>query len=216
MRVGGSDFRDSPDVFEEETPILDWMNLPPTVKAVSLWDSLHDAEVHSIRSDLLRRTMDLFCEIEHLREFHDLGSEFEFIFRLYDLQSARVVRYAIWPGGCSIPPGASVDEQRRIVAEYQSKWREESASWSEFESSIKREDEQVFDISNAAITASFAGPVALKVCGHVNHATYHEIYLRFGGLKIEGTNGRQFELEEFRRLGESYWAAYSTRRRPTN
>jgi len=213
MRIGGSDFKDNPDNFLEEGSIVDWMNLPSTIRAVSLWESLHDAEVHSIRSDLLERTMDLLCEIEHLRQFHSLGAEFEFIFHLDGLQSARVVRYAIWPGGCSIPRGLSASEQRKIVDEYQSKWREESASWTEFESSIKREGEQVFDISDAAITASPEGPVALKVCGHVNHATYHEVYLRFDALTIRGSDGRRFELEEFLRLGESYWLAFSTRDR---
>jgi len=211
MRIGGSDFKDNPDIFLEEAPILDWVNLPPTAKAVSLWDCLHDAQIHSIRSDLLKRTMDLLCEIEHLREFHKLASKLEFILHLEGLQSARVVRYAIWPGGCSIPTGSSADEQRRIVAEYQSKWREESSSWTEFESSIKRENEQVFDISDAAITASSEGAVALKISGHVNHAAYHEVNLRFDALRINGSDGREFELEEFLRLGESYWAAFSAR-----
>ena len=159
--------------------------------------------------------MDLFCEIEHLNEFHKLDEGFQFILRLGGVQSARVLRYAMWPGGCSIPNGLSVEEQRRIVAEYQAKWREESASWNEFESRITREDEQVFDISDAALAMSPKGPIALKLCGHLNYATYHETYLRFETLKISGSNGKQFELEEFQRLGEKYWEAFSNRAKST-
>lgn len=65
-------------------------------------------------------------EVEHLRKFHNLGERFQFIFDLEGVQSARVLHYAIGPGGCSIPNGLSVEEQRKIVAEYQAKWREES------------------------------------------------------------------------------------------
>lgn len=76
--------------------------------------------------------------------------------------------------------GISVEEQRKAVAEYQAKWREESASWNEFESRITRKDEQVFGISDATLAMQQGGPVALKLCGHLNYATYHEVYLRLG------------------------------------
>lgn len=211
MRIGGSDFKDSPTVFDEERATLDWLNLPPAASAVSLWDSLHDAQVVSIRSNLLDRTMALTCEIEHLREFFKLDDRFRFNLNLEGVQSARVLRYAVWPGGCSIPDGLSVENQRRIVEEYQAKWREESSSWADFESGITRENEQVFDISHAAITASSDGPAALKICGHLNYATYHQVYLRFEKLRVTGNDGRQFELEEFLRMGEAYWAARSRR-----
>lgn len=211
MRIGGSDFKDASVVPLDERPVVDWLNLPPVANAVSLWDSLHDAQIVSIQSNLLDRTMTLACEVEHLREFHKLDQGFKFILNFEGVQSARVLRYAIWPGGCSIPDGLSVEEQRKIVAEYQAKWREESACWTDFESRITRKDQQVFGISDAAITASSEGPVALKICGHLNYATYHELYLRFERLKIVGTDGKQFELEEFLRMGEAYWTAYSSR-----
>ena len=160
--------------------------------------------------------MDLSCEIEHLREFNKLDDRYQFILHLEGVESARVLRYAIWPGGCSIPDGLPVDDQRRIVAEYQAKWREESASWNEFESRITREDKQVFDISDAALATSAKGPFAFKICGQLNYATYHEVYLRFGTLRISGSDGKPFELGEFRRLGERYWEAYSKRATSTN
>jgi hypothetical protein len=210
MRTGGSDFTDASAIANENSP-LDWLNLPSVASAVSLWDSLHDAEVVSIRSSLLGRTMDLSCEIEHLSEFHKLGQRYQFILHLEGVQSARVLRYAIWPGGCSIPDGLSFEDQRKTVAEYQAKWREESASWNDFESRIAREDEQVFDISDAALAMTPSGPVAFKICGHLNHATYHEVYLRFETLKISGSDGKLFELDGFQRLGEEYWEAFSKR-----
>jgi hypothetical protein len=82
------------------------------------------------------------------------------------------------PGGCAIPDGLSLEEQRKIIAEYQGKWREESGSWNEFEARITRKYEQVFDISDAALAKSPSGSVALKPCGHLNYATCHEVCLR--------------------------------------
>src|SRR5580692_8009717 len=118
MRTGGSDFKDAAAVRDEGAP-MDWLNLPRVASVVSLWDSLHDAHAISIRSNLLERTMDLSFEIGHLNEFHKLDDGFQFALHLGGVQSARVLRYAIWPGGCSIPDGLSADEQRKIVAEYQ-------------------------------------------------------------------------------------------------
>ena len=210
MRIGGSDFKDASAVPDEDSP-FDWLNLPSSASAISLWDSLHDAQVVAIRSNLLERSMNFTFENEHLSAFHKFGERFQFIFQLEGVQSSRVLRYAIWPGGCSIPDGLSFDEQPKLVAEYQAKWREESASWSDFESRITREDEQVFDISDAAVAASQKGQVAIKLCGHLNYATYHEVFLRAEALKISGSNGRQFEFEEFQRLGEPYWEAFSKR-----
>lgn len=214
MRTGSNDFKDSPAVSDEQPPIFDWLNLPSGAITVSLWDSLHDARVVSVRSNLQERTLNISCESEHLRTFHKLDEGFQFILRLEGVQSARVLRYAIWPGGRPTLDGLPVEEQRKMVAEYQAKWREESASWNEFESRITREDEQVFDISDAALAASRGGSVALKFCGHLNYATYREIYLRFETLKISGSDGKQFELEEFQRLGEAYWEVFSNRAEP--
>jgi hypothetical protein len=212
MRIGSQNFKDVSAVPDEGPNIFDWLNLPSGTIAVSLWDCLHDAQIVSLCSNLLERTMNLSCEIEHLRTFHKLDERFQFVLHLEGVQSARVLRYAIWPGGCSIPDGMSVDEQRKIVAEYQAKWREESASWNEFESRITRVDEQVFDISDASLATQQEGSMALKLCGHLNYATYHEIYLRFGTLEISGSDGKQFPLEQFRQLGEAYWEAFSNRK----
>ena len=195
---------------------MDWLNLPASIRSISLWDSLHDAEVISIRSNLLERTMDLHCDIEHLAEFHGLGQHYQFVLHLDGVQSARVLHYAKWPGGCSIPEGSSAEEQRKIVAEYQAKWREESGSWEGFEAQITREDEQVFDISDAELAVSSDRAVACKISGLLNYATYHEVYLRFESLKILGTDGKQYEVEEFQRLGEKYWEAFSDRAKSTS
>jgi hypothetical protein len=102
-----------------------------------------------------------------------------------------------------------------MVTEYQAKWREESASWNEFETRITREGEQVFDISDATLAMAPNGPVAFKICGHLNYATYHEVYLRFETLRISGSDGKQFNFEEFQRLGETYWEAFSKRAEST-
>jgi hypothetical protein len=53
---------------------------------------------------------------------------------------------------------------------------------------VTREDEQVFDISDATLAFSSGEKVAVRLCGHLNYATYHEIFVRATGLKISGTD----------------------------
>jgi hypothetical protein len=214
MRTGGTNFKDAAAATSEEAKgIFDWLNLPFGVSEISLWNALHDAHIVSIRSNTMERTVTLSCEIEHLRSFHRLDAGFQFILRLEGVQSARVLSYAIWPGGCSIPVGISREEEQKLVEEYQSKWREESISWNEFEGKVSRENEQVLDISDAVLATSSAGVMALKVCGHLNYAIYHEIFLRFEALRLSGSDGKHFEIEQFKSLGEAYWEAFSRRPR---
>jgi hypothetical protein len=216
MRRGGTNFKDAPATPQEAEGIFDWLNLPSGVSQISLWDALHDAHIVSIHSNTRERTVTLSCEIEHLRSFHHFDAGFKFILRLEGVQSARVLSYAIWPGGCSIPVGVSREEEQRLVEEYQSKWREESASWNEFEGKVSREKEQVLDISDAVLATSSAGVVALKLCGHLNYAIYHEIFLRFEALRLSGSDGKHFDIEEFKNLGEAYWEAFTRRSDTTN
>jgi hypothetical protein len=67
---------------------FNWINLPSKAMAVSLWDSLHDAQIVSIRSVLIERTMAMSCDIEHLRSFCGFGEGFQFFLRLSGVQSA--------------------------------------------------------------------------------------------------------------------------------
>jgi hypothetical protein len=208
MRVGGPTFKDGPSTADG---IVDWVNLPQGIHIVSLWDCLHDAHVVSIRSNPLDRTAVLRCEIEHLRSFHHLADGLAFMLSLHGVQSARVLRYAIWPGEFAIPDGLSREQELKLVEDYQSKWREESLSWSEFEGSVKRENEQVFDLSDATLAVSSDGSVALQLCGHLNYAKYHEVYLRAAQLEVSDSDGKRFNLEDFQKLGELYWEAFSHR-----
>jgi hypothetical protein len=112
--------------------------------------------------------MALLCDIEHLRSFHRLPAGFQFVLNLEGVQSARVFTYAIWPGELTVPSGISRKEEARLVAEYQSKWREESIGWGEFEASVARKDEQVLDISEATLAFSHEEEIALRLYGHLN------------------------------------------------
>src|SRR3989442_2137888 len=101
---------------EEQSRIVDWMNLPPGAAEVSLWAGLHDAQIVTIQSNLLERTVTLHLESDHLLEFHNLPLDMQFLLRLDGVQSARVVHYAPWPGEFSVPPGVAPQEATRLIA----------------------------------------------------------------------------------------------------
>ncbi len=115
------------------------MNLPHGVPEVSLWTGLHDAQIVSIQSNLLERTVALHLESDHLLEFHNLPPDMQFLLRLDGVQSARVLHYVVWPGEFSVPAGVTREDEARLIAGYQSKWREESLSWSALETALPME-----------------------------------------------------------------------------
>jgi len=189
----------------EQSRIVDWVNLPAGISGESLWDGLHEAQIISIQSNLLERTVTLHVEIENLRIFHQWPLDMQFIFRLDGVQSARVVKYSIWPGTFAVPPGVSTEEQERQVAEYQAKWREESANWSDLEKAVTAEHKQVIDIADATLATEQDGAVALRISGLLNYTAYHEIFLRAEKLTISRTDAAEIKVAELLRLGKAYW-----------
>jgi hypothetical protein len=57
----------------------------------------------------------------------------EFVLTVTAVESVRLLGGVKWPGEFSVPKGVSRDEESKLVADYHSKWREESRSWSDFE-----------------------------------------------------------------------------------
>jgi hypothetical protein len=190
---------------------MDWVHLPAGVSDLSLWEGLHDAQIIAIQSKLLARTMTLNLEIEHLRIFYDLPLDMQFLIRLDGVQSARVARYSVWPGNFSVPKGVSKEEESRLVAEFQAKWREESVSWEDLEKSVTSEHKQVIDISDATLAVAENGSVALRIVGLFNYTTYHEVFLRAERLAIFRSDAGELLVSDLLKLGEAYWDALEKR-----
>lgn len=192
---------------EEKSRIVDWVQLPHGISEVSLWTGLHDAQIIAVQSNLLQRTVTLNLEIEHLRIFYELPLDMQFLFRLEGVQSARVMKYSVWPGTFKVPAGVSGEEEARLVAEYQAKWREESGSWEDLEKAVTTEHKQVLDISDATLAVAENGTVALRIVGLFNYTTYHELFLRAERLTIFRSDAGQLSVSDLLKLGEVYWQA---------
>lgn len=189
----------------DERTIVDWVHLPEGVTEVSLWSTLHDGDLTGIESDLLARTMTLRFNVAYLKEFHKLSEDTRFVITVRGVQSVRSFSSVPWPGGCAIPAGTSYEQQQAIVAEYQSKLREESLSWSDFE----RLTNSGLGVSSATLGQGTDG-VALRLDLLVGGDSYVEAFVR--GEKITFAIGdRQLTPTEFVQLGEAYWEARATK-----
>ena len=197
---------------EAQSKLIDWMNLPDGAQGVSLWAGLHDAQIVSIQSNLLERSLTLHLESDHLLEFHNLPLDMQFLLRLDGVQSARVLRYAIWPGEFSVPAGLSHQEGARLIAEYQSKWREESLSWRELEGAVTTECKQVIDIADATLAAVGDNSVALRISGLLNYTEHRELFLRAERLTLSKGDGQDLGIAGLLRMGEAYWEAFDRRK----
>ena len=201
---------------DDQSAIYDWMNLPPGTQEVSLWAALHDAQIVSITSNLLERSVTLHLESDHLLEFHQLPLDMQFLLRLDGVQSARVLHYSVWPGEFSVPAGVSREQESRLVAGYQSKWREESLSWSELESAVTTECQQVIDISDAALaTPPDNSSIALRITGLLNYTAHRELFLRSERLTLTRGDGHDLGISGLLKMGEAYWDAFE-RRKPAD
>ena len=186
-------------------PNFDWINLPPDAIPESLWVFLHDGELLSIRSDLLRRTIDLEVDVPHIHEHLQLEKEVPFVLRLQNVESARFITWVVWPGPSPEVQGKPMEEQNRLIAEYHSKWREESVSWNTFEAAFSTHR---FDISHAEI-ARQKSSVALQMVGSLDGGEFYDQFFRFfiraGEIAIEQNNDIAGSIEHFLEVGRNYW-----------
>jgi len=192
---------------DEQSTIVDWMNLPPGAAEVSLWAGLHDAQIVTIQPNLLERTVTLHLESDHLLEFHNLPLDMQFLLRLDGVQSTRVVHHAAWPGTFSIPDGISQEEQSRLIAEYLSKCREESLSWADLENALTTECQQVLDIADATLATAIDNSVALRISGLLNYTEHRELFLRAERLTLTRGDGHELGIAGLLKMGEAYWDA---------
>jgi len=198
---------------DDQLPPLDWVSLPRAATELSLWPALHDAQIVSIASNLLDRTISLHLESDHLLEFHQLPLDMQFLLRLDGVQSARVLHYAVWPGEFSVPAGVSREEESRLAAEYQSKWREESLSWTDLESALTADCQQVLDISDATLaTSTETSSLALRISGLLNYTSYRQLFLRAERLTLTRGDGLDLGIDGLLKMGEAYWDAFERRK----
>jgi hypothetical protein len=197
---------------EGEIQRLDWVNLPPRAILRSLWDCLHDAELRGIGSNLLDRSLTLRFWSFYISEFHGFPKELQFAFQLDGVQSARAFHWQLWPGGCSVPEGASRDEEKRLVADYRAKWREDSCSWPEVESRLSRE-KHAPDVMDASFASGENNEIAIHLGVMLADGEYFNLFVRAERLSVSRSDGEPIDLEGFINLEEAYWEAYAARRK---
>ena len=191
-----------------EIPEMDWVHLPTGCDVQSLWDCLHDGRLLSCNSDLLNRTACLEFDIAHLRAENEVV---RFLLHFDQVTSVRANVFVTLPGKFKVPDGATREQEHRLIAEYQVKWREESIGWSEFEDSLESDSLSVSDSSLARTD----GIAALKLNGHLEGEKFTDqfctIYIRCGDIRATRSDGQLFSLEQFLDLGHDYWGAFAER-----
>jgi len=169
---------------------------------ITLWDSVHDADLKSVRSDLLERSLTLAFEVPYLLE----GVTFALV--LQGVQSVRALRFAIWPGEFSLPSALSWEEHQQRMEEYRKLWRQESESWTALESAVNSPD-------GAEITDGYMvsgnGVVTLRLGIEMPDGEWYEIFARAEHLRLTRSDYQQITLSQFLSLGHEYWEKFARR-----
>jgi hypothetical protein len=182
--------------------LIDWVHLPYDTKVEPLWECLHDADLKSIKSDLLNRTLILNLHVPYINDFHKFSDEMLFQFLFECVTSVRAVHFSIWPGKFTLPSNISRDQESKLIDEYQSKWREESMDWNDFEKEINSSQNKLW-IKDANLGFNDK-QLSFKSYGHVEHKLY-EFYIRAESLKIFYKKEQVISFDDFLQLGREYW-----------
>jgi hypothetical protein len=191
-------------VWNDDGAVLDWVNLPAGLEPELLWDSMHDAKLSSMRSNLLERAITIAVSECSFLEFHKLPLDLSIELELSNVQAARVVSWTIWPGPKPDLTGVSYKESNRLVAEYRAKWREQSVSWTDFEERIATETKPIVVI-DAELARSEGSGVAFRSAVMTKDGDYFEMFLRAAQLSVARSDGEAFDLEALKNLGATYW-----------
>ena len=174
--------------------------------SLSLWEALHDADLTQITSDPMERTVTLVVDIDHLREYAGLASGVTWRFVLHLVSVLLVRRWEAWPGQAPVLNGLSIEKQGALVAEYQTKGRKVSLTWSDFEQTIS--DNGLW-ISDATLCPR-GSEVILEGYGHDNRTdVLYEFELVGGRLQCERTDLHQTSIGDLLELGKTYWNSFS-------
>ena len=193
--------------------LIDWVHLPNNTKVEPLWECLHDSDLKSIKSDLLKRTLSLNFHVPYINDFHKFPDEMLFQFLFECVTSVRVVHFSIWPGKFSLPPDISRDQESKLIDMYQSKWREESMDWNEFEKEMNSSQNKLW-IKDANLALNDK-QLSLKSYGHVDNKLY-EFYIRAECLKILYKNEQIIPLNDFLQLVRGYWDDFNKESKLSN
>ena len=194
---------------EENKTELDWLYLPTNAESKSLWSCLHDGEIVSCQSNLINRNTLFECKISHLLD--ESEQDLKFLLLLEEVTSVRAFVYFRSEEKFSVPQSVSREEASRLIKEYQSRWREESIAWKDFEKNLP---ENPFSISDADIVSN-ENQTALKVGGPLDVDDYYDLYCtiiaRGSRIKASRSDGQDFNFEKLIKLGEDYWNSFGKR-----
>ena len=184
----------------------DWIHLPKDVEELSLWSCLHDGELLSSTSNLLERFITLEVLVNHLIE--DKENPIRFLLNIDEVSSVRAIGHFRYVGKFEEPENIS-DFERRILTGKHLIWREESLSWSDFESALATDPLQISD----AGYVEHNDQTTLRLGGFLDGEKFDDIYfyvfLRGKSLTASRSDGEDFSLDKFIELGRNYWDSFA-------
>lgn len=190
---------------------MDWVYLPESLEEVSLWACLHDGELISSESNLSERFVELEFSVKHLLEEQEREEKIRFLMKVADVTSVRAIGHFRPIDKYEEPLNISVGERAQLTKEYYAKWREESLGWSEFESALATDP---LGITDAAFVSN-NDETTLRLGGFLDGEKFDDIFFDvfIRGRRISATrsDGRDFSLDAFIKLGTDYWNHFGNR-----
>jgi hypothetical protein len=164
----------------------DWIHPPAGVAEIALVPKLHYAAVLILQCDRLQRTL----VFEVLPFAHEGVQEPAIRFVLHAVTSTRALTHELWPGGLTIPEGASREEQIRLVTEFKEKCAEVSVDWATCETALAS---GAFAVIDAGYLES-EGAVSLRLDVVDGKTRGYSVFVRCGGVEVSSADGALITL----------------------
>ncbi|SRR6266496_2094180 len=178
--------------------LTDWVNLPENTEVASLWAGFHGAEISSIATNIEDQTL----TIEMAPFF--LPAHVKVLITFFGVKSVRVDKYP--PPFQHLLTGHESFARRAQMAEgWESKWREESLGWPQFELLLETDPFQIID----ADLAQGKDHIAVRIGGHLNGHNYNDlwcsVYVRAKSISVSRSDIGDFSLEQLVDVGAKWW-----------
>lgn len=169
--------------------IPDWTNLPDRTEVTSLSVSLHDGTLIRIESDGVKRRIVLTFDVLYLCQYHHLPENTRFLIQFDGVQSARA------------------RASSRVGYEV-------SVSWDGLAANVSSSDGTGLEVMDADLVLLPTGGAALELAGFsgTRDGLWMTVNIRAEWMKIYSSDGVDFSLEQFLKLGGEYWDDFGKRR----
>ncbi|MGH9819447.1 MAG: hypothetical protein ACRD43_04690 [Pyrinomonadaceae bacterium] len=140
-------------------------------------------------------------------------NKLRFLVKMENVTSVRAIAHFPPIEKCDETQGLSEGERRKVLDEYYGKWREESFGWKQFEAVLSTDPLLTMDASFVSNNDENTLRLGGFLDGEKFNDIFFDVFIRGKRLSATRTDGQDFSVKDFIKLGSTYWEDFDNRHR---